>query len=374
MSCAQPGTVIAGGACSSNCDCASGNCMGTVCFPGFPNSVFNLPLPAKPHIASNSAAIVQYYVTNWALAGPSKGQWNVGLHPELDPHDLTYQGDANWTALYFAKASDPIYTLDCFESWGCPGLQGLKIHIPANAEWQQYPDMNGPGPTRGKGSDDHLTVISPDGKTEYDLYEASQCFNGAGGAGVCLIGSGALVDMATSDGFSSGSVGTATGWMVTQGLILPQELLAGSIPHALAMEFPCHDGSYVYPATATDGPGMACPDTANVLTEGQRVFFNVDDATIDSWNVPAPTKTVAKALAHYGAYYVDNQGYGGATMNTVNEFSFNPPGTIPNLWPQVSTAFGGLPLTGVNSSYDIGLDQIPGGWTKWLAVCDRSGC
>lgn len=248
------------------------------------------------------------------------------------------------------------------------------MNIPMNAKWQDWPLMNGPGPTRGKGSDDHLVVISPDGKTETDLYEASQCFDGAGGAGVCLVGSGAIVDIATSDGFSSGSVATATGWMVTQGLILPEELLSGSIGHALAIEFPCHDGKYVWPATATDGPAEACPNTANVLTEGQRVFFTADDATIDSWNVPPVTRIVAKALAHYGAYYVDNQGYGGATLMTVNEFSFEPPGIIPNLWPTVAAQLGPMPLTGVMSSYDLGFDQIPGGWTSWLAICDKSGC
>lgn len=365
--------AIAGGSCNQDCDCASNSCLGGVCFPTYPNGVFKQPLPASPHVASNGAAIIQYYVNDWSLAGPSNGQWNVGMHPLVDPIDLTYPDD-NLTAIYFAKATDPLYTIDCFESWGCPGVQGLQIRIPPNAQWQDYPGMNGPGPTRGNGSDDHLEVVSPDGSTEVDLYEASQCFDGAGGQGVCLVGSASLASIATSDGFASGSVATATGWMVSQGLLLPEELLAGHIDHALAIEFPCHDGSYVYPASASDGPSGACPNTSNVLTEGQRLFFTASDATIDAWNVPAYTKIIAKALAHYGAYYTDNQGYGGAMLLTINRGSYQAPGILPNLWPQVSTAFGGIPRTGHDSSYDLGFDQIPGGWTSWLAVCDRNGC
>jgi hypothetical protein len=372
VDCASP-PVQAGGICASDCDCVSGNCLSSVCYPVYPSGVFNAPLPANPKIASNSAAIIQYYVQNWSLAGPSNGQWNVGMHPLVDPVS-TAEGDDNLTALYFARATDPLYTIDCFESWGCPGLQGLQLHIPQNAQWQAYPDMNGPGPTRGQGSDDHLVVISPDGSTEYDFYEASQCFDGAGGNGVCLIGSGSQAAIATNDDFASGSVATATGWMVSQGLLLPNEILAGEIDHALAIEFPCHDGSFVAPATASDGAGGACPDTSNVLTEGQRVFFTASDATIDSWNVPPYTKTIAKALAHYGAYYADNQGYGGATLMTVNRGSYVAPGILSDLWPAVATAFGGIPRTGVDASYDMGFDQIPGGWTSWLAVCDRGGC
>ncbi|MHB8417891.1 MAG: hypothetical protein ACYDCL_07435 [Myxococcales bacterium] len=363
----------AGGSCNSGCDCVSGACLGGICYPIYPSGVFQQPLPASPHVASNSSAIVQYYVKNWSLAGPSNGRWNVGMHPLVDPIS-TAEGDDNLTAIYFAKAADPLFTLDCFESWGCPGLQGLQLRIPSNAQWQDYPDMNGPGPTRGNGGDDHLEVISPDGSTEVDLYEASQCFNGAGGKGVCLVGSASTAAIAQSDGFAAGSVATATGWMVSQGMLLPEELLAGRIDHALAIEFPCHDGSFVYPATASDGPSGACPNTSNVLTEGQRVFFTASDATIDGWNVPAYTKIIAKALAHYGAYYGDNQGYGGATLLTINRGSYAAPGVLTDLWPEVATAFGGIPRTGVDSSYDMGFDQIPGGWTSWLAVCDRTGC
>jgi hypothetical protein len=79
-------------------------------------------------------------------------------------------------------------------------------------------------------------------------------------------------------------------------------------------------------------------------------------------------------LAHYGAYYADNQGYGGATIGTLNLGATVAPGILPQLWPAVSASFGGIPRTGVNGGYDMGFDQIPGGWTSWLAVCDKNGC
>jgi hypothetical protein len=345
-------------------------------FPCMPSSIFYAPLPASPSLASNSAAIFAYYEANWDLDTASAAIWNKGIH--LDP-DPTQGGDWNQQAIYFAKESDPIFTIGCFEEWcanGAEAIDGVQIHIPLGATWQGYPDCADAGAgqdTRGSCGDDHFEVVSPDRTTEYDMYETFGCFkNGT----TCLIGAGQFEAYATSNGFATNGVANATAWVPTQGLVLPSEILAGVIPHALALMFPCHDGSFVPPAEGSDGPGAACPDISNVLTEGQRVFLAATDAQIESWStsgVTVPGQIVLKALAHYGGYYVDNQGYGGMTFWTINQASYHPPGTLTDDWPTVATQYG-LARTADGDAYDLGVENVPGGISTWLRACSKSGC
>lgn len=345
-------------------------------FPCMPNSIFYSPLPPTPKLATNSDAIFAYYKSTWDLDEGSAAIWNKGVHLFPDPQT---GGDGNQAAIYFASESDPVLTVDCFEAWcagGGEAIDGVKIHVPVGAQWQNYPDCADAGPndrSRGSCGDDHFEVVSPDGTMEYDLYEAYGCLqNGA----TCLIGAGQYVTYATSDGFATNGVANATGWVPTQGLVLPSEILAGVIPHALALMFPCHDGKFVAPAKAGDGPGAACPDTTNVLTEGQRVFLAASDAQIESWStdgVTVPGQIVLEALAHYGGYYVDNQGYGGMTLWTINTSSYAAPGTIPDQWPDVATKYS-LPRSAQGGSYDLGIEHVPGGISTWLRACDKGGC
>lgn len=344
------------------------------CMPG---SVFYEPLPATPSVASNSAAIFGYYAASWDLDYAGTPVWNKGIHLEADPDPA--QEDGNQTAIYFAKSTDPVYTVHCFESWcanGAEAIDGTQIHIPTGAIWQAYPDCADAGAnqqTRGSCGDDHFEVVSPDGKTEYDLYETFGCFkNGS----TCLIGAGQFEQYATSNGFATNGVANATAWVPTQGLVLASEILAGEIPHALAVMFACHDGQFVAPAQGSDGPGAACPDTSNVLTEGQRIFLAATDAQIESWGamgVTVPGQLVLKALAHYGGYYVDNQGYGGMTFWSINQASYRAPGTLTDEWPTVATKYG-LTKTGESGSYALGIEKVPGGISTWLRACSKTGC
>ena len=345
-------------------------------FPCMPNSIFYQPLPSSPKLAPNSSAIFSYYASSFDLDTPSAAIWNKGIHLFPDP---LAQPDGNQAAAYFARATDPVMTVKCFEPWcagGHEAIDGVQIHVPAGARWQNYPDCADAGPNdtqRGSCGDDHFEVISPDGKPEYDLYEAFGCFqNGS----TCLIGAGQFEDYATSNGFATNGVANATGWVPTQGLVLPSEILAGAIPHALALMFPCHDGSFVPPARASDGAGAACPVTTNVLTEGQRLFLAASDAQIASWGnsgVTGAGQIVLRALAHYGGYYVDNQGYGGMTFWTINSYGYAAPGTLTDRWPQVASQFS-LPRTADGQSYDLGIENVPGGISTWLRACDKTGC
>jgi hypothetical protein len=359
----------------------AGACHGdSTPLPCMPESVFYDPVPATPHLASNSAAILAYYAANWGWNYTGTPTWDKGvqLWPDVVPDPAEQVADGDMASVYFAKVSDPVFTVKCFESWCANGgepIDGTQIHIPEGARWQFYPDCADAGAgqmTRGSCGDDHFEVVSPDGTTEYDLYEAFGCFtNGS----TCLVGSGGIVAYATSTGFSTQGGANATDWVPTQGLVLPSEILAGVIPHALALILNCSDGTSVAPATA-NAAGDACSDTTNALSEGQRIFLTATDAQIESWGssgVTAAGQIVLEALAHYGGYYVDNLGYGGFIMETLNQWSYQPPGTLTDDWPAVAAKYS-LSKTGYAGSYDLGVENVPGGITSWLAVCDKSGC
>jgi hypothetical protein len=352
----------------------AGGCLGDQTpFPCMPNSVFYKQLPASPQVASNSDAIFAYYAANWAFDYAGSPVWDKGIQLSPDPE---IQYDGNLAAVYFAQTSDPLYTVKCFES-GCSSggpLNGVQIHIPTGARWQGYPDCADAGPnqnTRGSCGDDHFVVISPDRTTEYDLYEAFGCFqNGS----TCLIGGGGVVPAATSTGFSTMGGSNATNWVLTQGLVLASEISAGVIPHALALVLPCSDGTEIAPGT---GYGIyACPDTADSLAIGQRIFLGATDAQIESWGtagVTVPGQMVLKALAHYGAYYVDNLGYGGIDFELINANSYMAPGTLADGWPAVAAQYN-LTKTGFANGYDLGVQNVPGGISTWLKACAKTGC
>jgi hypothetical protein len=353
----------------------AGSCHGdTSPLPCMPDSVFYEALPASPQIASNSSATMAYYSANWALDYAGTPFWNKGVYFAADPQG----GDGNLASVYFAKTTDPVYTVQCFEPWcanGSAPIDGKPINIPTGAEWQGYPDCADAGAgmmTRGNCGDDHMVVISPDRQTEYDLYESWGCFqNGSS----CIIGSGAIVPVASTLGFATAAQGNtnATGWVLTQGLVQPSEILAGVIPHALALIMPCSDGTSVGPST---GDGIyACPDTTNALSIGQRIFLAATDAQIASWGssgVTVPGQMILTALAHFGGYYVDNLGYGGMDVETLNEASFQPPGTLTNGWPAIAAKYS-LPAPNGNG-YDLGLNNVPGGISTWLKACAKTGC
>jgi hypothetical protein len=344
-------------------------------FPCMPNSVFNHALRTTPTVASNSEAIFAYYAANWAFDYAGAPVWDKGIQLAPDPTEIQYDG--NLSAVYFASTSDPVYKVKCFADGCADGgapIDGVEIHIPTGAKWQGYPDCADAGANqnaRGSCGDDHLVVISPDRTTEYDLYEAFGCFqNGS----TCLIGAGGIVPFATSTGFSTMGGSNATNWALTQGLVLASEIMAGVIQHAFALVLPCSDGTEIAPGT---GYGIyACPTTTNALAIGQRIFLDATDAQIDSWGtsgVTVPGQIVLKALAHYGAYYVDNLGYGGFNFELINENSYLSPGTLSDGWPAVAAKYS-LTKTGFAGGYDLGVENVPGGISTWLKACAKGGC
>ncbi len=253
------------------------------------NSPFNLELPAKPQLASNSSAVLAHMARyGWAFQRHSKG--------------FTIN-DAGSRPVYFAHPGDPVMTVNCTSEEGrgtCEGsnrvdVNGARIHVPAGAR----PGSNG---------DAHMTVVETGTGQEYDFWHASVS------RGTLTAGTGSAANVNTDTGTGQG--GDAASLSLVGGLLRPSELLAGHIDHPLVIDIPCTDSQgansgYVWPASG--GWGDYCGEYwhesgSGAPNIGQLFMLNLTDAQIARSGAPRWQRTIMTALAHYGAYAEDTNG------------------------------------------------------------------
>jgi hypothetical protein len=193
--------------------------------------------------------------------------------------------------VYFARSTDPLYTLSCDKQFGpCP-LDGQQVRIPAQAR-------------PAGGSDRHLTTIDQSTGVEYDLFDATMPAPG----GVVSFTFGGSTRL-RGDGLGAGA--TASGFGLLAGTIRAAELERGVIRHALFMTVRCDDGSFVPPAVKSGRPCSAIgrPNT-NAPPMGTRLQLNLSRRAIDALPVPFWTRAILRAMATYGAFVGDTGGGG----------------------------------------------------------------
>jgi hypothetical protein len=193
-------------------------------------------------------------------------------------------------ATYFAHPEDPEHEVECHEDWGECELESGEMPMPAEASpsgvWPMQPD---------ESWDSHLTVVDQRSGWEYDLWNVHSI--GGGEIGTSWGGRTRI----TGDGLGSAAVAANYGSLA--GLIRPQELAAGKINHALALNVPCTHGQ-VYPAT---GSGRLCEDagmpTPGAPAMGARFQLRISDRKLQRF--PGWQRAILKALKRYGAYVTD---------------------------------------------------------------------
>ena len=240
-------------------------------------SPFNRPLGEGPRVHPSSAAIVQNVLAGSGgpadlVAGDAGTKWDYS-HP-----------------VYWAQPSDPVFTVDCVESWGTCEVEGMQVRIPDAAR-------------AASGSDGHLTVVDQASGWEYDFWQVRDKPAGGGRLTVSWGGRTRIDD----DGLESNATAAAYGGLA--GIIRAQEMEAGEIRHALFLVIKCGSGEKVYPAAGT---GAKCSDTTNAPPMGTRFQLAMSDAEIDALAVPAWKRTILRAMARYGMYFGDT---GGSGMN-----------------------------------------------------------
>jgi hypothetical protein len=185
------------------------------------------------------------------------------------------------------RYSVPVYTVPA----GAPTVR-VVLDYPApalQAAWLQVPLPANAHPAAG--SDGHLVAWQPSSDTMWEFWRLQSTPNGWTAAW-----GGKMTGVSTNTGIFPAPFGaSATSLPVAGGLMLIDELQAGSINHALSFAMP-HPaaGKYVYPAQRTDGDG---PSTT--VPEGTR-FRLPASLNIDALNLPTMTAMMAKAVQRYG--------------------------------------------------------------------------
>lgn len=257
------------------------------------SSPFNVPIPATPALAPNSAAVASHLASGDIVA------------------DLYEFG----VPVFEAAATSPKYNVDCTEPWGPCGLEDDPVPIPNDAR---------PAP----GSDGHMAVIDSSTRRVYEFWQARKSSGGwsaSFGTWSSLDGSG-----------HPGSTGDARDAQVSllAGTVRAGELQRGVIDHALVFSSDNVNHAFQYPATKSSQSS----GRSDALTMGARIQL---DPSVNVDAIPGITpaeKAVAKALQKYGAYVIDG---GGARMAYIFETPFGEADPYPGLG--FTSDYAGMP-------------------------------
>jgi hypothetical protein len=262
-----------------------------------PSSPWNTPIPQNPSIDPNSAAMAQ------AVASAAQsGGFLIAVKKWSWP-------------IYFADSATPKYTVGLTAYWA-PAKSMIGVPIPSTA----LPDPSGDG---------HLTIIDTTTNCEYDFWQAVKQTTGNWTA--------SWANVTTSNGmgwYAGGYSATGSGNAGAGGLIRPQELQAGVIPHALGFSFPLTKaGGPVLPATESDGKSTA-PDA---IPEGARLQLD-PSLDLSTLGLNSYEMIIGRALQQYGMYLMDSNTGG------VSFAAQNPQSTaVAYPWPDQTYVY--LPLS-----------------------------
>jgi len=211
--------------------------------------------------------------------------------------------------------SDPLFTVHCTDSasWGQCKIEGDRIRIPNAAQ-------------PAGGSDAHLAVIDRRSGWEYDFWRVQK--KPAGG-GRLVVGYGGKTRILGPNAYGLGSGATASGFGLAAGVIRPEELAAGQINHALFMVVKCTNGTSVWPAGSNSGRSCSSIglSDAGAPAMGQHFYLDLTDAQIAALPQPPWSKTILRAMAHYGLFVGDTgtTGWGIGIESGASYTSFGRP-------------------------------------------------
>ena len=269
--------------------------------------------------------------------------------------------------VYYATAGDPRVLVD--QPWGADEW----VHIPANA-------------TPAKGSDRHLHVVQPDGRTIVEMWAVNKTATGwtAGRIEVVdLHGNGLGPDNGTR-----AYGGSAIGGLIRRWEVDPTDpnYTDGVIRHALAVALPSgmlkytggpsgYDANgngtargYVWPATEQDydSPGSYY----GAIPMGSLVAIP-KSVNLDALGLSPQTRAIARALQDYGGYVTDRSGG--------NTFALYAEPSVPAGWLSTVTgpSWTTKELTAIRQQLAVvtnnGPTSVGGGGTRTVAPAPSLG-
>ena len=230
-----------------------------------PTSPWNTPIPSAPQIDPESAAMIRT-VQDAARSGGfliavKKWSWPI----------------------YFADATSPRYTVRLTARWAAaPALTGVPIPLDAR------PSPDGDG---------HIAIIDQSSGCEYDFWQANKDSDGTWSASWAN-----ALDVNGNGWYPDGGSATGSGAAGAAGIIRPEELAVGVIPHALALAYPyTKTGGPVLPATESDGKSSI----AGAIPEGAHLQLD-PDLDLTSLGLKPYELIIARAMQQYGLYVTDS--------------------------------------------------------------------
>ncbi len=275
------------------------------------DSPWNLPLPANPQntnstlttnirvYANNTPQLTWYTADNNFITGCNRAVSSCG-------------GNGGFP-IYKATTSDIPVTFSCDQNngayYGCTSndvrvtTTSVSGYIPANAR-PGCTDYNTCG-------DRNMTIIQPDG-TVIDVYGCAPSRNfqsgdriGSGGT-ICSNFEGMVISSITQSKGINGS--TTSGPNYAAETVRYNEVISGSINHALQMPVSCTSTGYMYPGT---GDTYQC--SSGGVPAGTHFYLDLNHAEIDAMisagTLSSTMKPFYYALHDYGGYVVDTTGY-----------------------------------------------------------------
>lgn len=251
-------------------------------------SPFNRRLKANVPLDPKSARVVRQ-TQKW-----NKPQSLLVGHPDGNRSDYGHP-------IYYARRSDPLYTIRCTRWRSSCEVDGMRVRIPERAR-------------PASGGDAHMAVIDTRRRWEYDFWEVQHNRLPRGG-GTITISHGGRTRWGTASSDGLGSNATAAHFGLAAGVLRAEEWNAavkrgGTIKHALFIAVRCTAGYSVYPA-APGTTGSTCRDEgerSNAPPLGARFFLDLTNEQIEALSVPRWKKPILKAMARYGMIVGDTIG------------------------------------------------------------------
>jgi hypothetical protein len=268
--------------------------------------------------------------------------------------------------VYFADSTTPKYDvkLPCGTYWEIGVKKLLGVPIP---DWAE-PGLDSSGTIKPRGcgedsdQDNNMVILDLEARCEYDFWQARYIES----KGKWKASWGNAISMDSNGVYPAGVSTRGSGLAILGGVIWPDELQNGEITHALVFAYPfTRSGGPVAPATDSDGESKG----ARALPEGARLRLD-PDLDLDTLELTAAERTIARALQVYGMYLADNGGESGIGIYAVDprSASVNPyTGVLPDkTFPKLK----GIPLASLQV---LKLPAQDSDWRDTLNIVD-TGC
>jgi hypothetical protein len=223
---------------------------------------------------------------------PSTNVWNV----RIDGRPVA----ADSAALITTIGLDRGLHMD-FGSYAGYGIPYNLVSSPRSTVTFDYDDESDhvgyPIPANPKiegGSDGHILMVDKDACRLYELFDARQV------GGAWAAGSGATWDLRSNALRPAGwTSADAAGLPILPGLVRYDEVMAGTIAHALRFTAPQTRRAYIYPARhyASSSTSLSLPPM------GLRVRLK---STFSTAGMSPTARVIAEALKRYGMILADN--------------------------------------------------------------------